>query len=66
MPATLSTFVAKPDVSSNELALSAKSVVTSVVFAFSTTEAAVANKLKSWSPVLVPEIAASFIFSTLV
>ena len=43
--------------------LSAKPVVTSVVFAFSTTEAAVASELKSWSPVLVPAIAANFVFS---
>ena len=51
-------------------ALSAKLVVTSELLAFKASEvitfAVVAYELKSWSPVFIPVMAASFVFSKLV
>ena len=43
-----------------------KLVFISDVFAFNANAVVAANMLKSWSPVLVPEIAPSFVFSAVV
>ena len=47
-------------------AFNARAAFTSVVFAFNARALFVAKELKSWSPVLVPVIAASFVFSAVV
>ena len=53
LPVTLSTLVAS-------------AVLTSAVLAFNASAVFVASALKSWSPVLVPVMAASFVFSAVV
>ena len=66
LPVTLSTFVAKLAATSVAFAFKLSEVFTSVVLALSASAVFVASALKSWSPVLVPVIAASFVFSAVV
>jgi hypothetical protein len=65
LPLTLSTFPASPIVTSVVFALLANEVVTSAVLALPASAVVVANPLKSWSPVFVPVMAASLVFSSL-
>ena len=59
-------FNASEVVTSAAFAFSARLVFTSDVFAFNANAVLVASPLRSWSPVLVPVMAASFAFSAVV
>ena len=59
-------FNAREVVTSAAFAFSARLVFTSDVFAFNANAVFVASPLRSWSPVLVPVMAASFAFSAVV